>query len=78
MPGKVFSEVLQKRMKSCMESALAGEQAGFKPGRGTTDQIFIIRQITEKYIEHHWPCYFKVSTSNRPLAASGRKDFRSV
>jgi hypothetical protein len=45
-------------MKSCVESALAEEQAGFRPGRGTTDQIFAIRQITEKYIEHNRPCYF--------------------
>jgi exonuclease III len=58
VPGKVFTKVLQRRMKSCVERALAEEQAGFRPGRGTTDQIFTIRQITEKYLEHNKPCYF--------------------
>ena len=58
VPGKVFTKVLQRRMKSCVERALAEEQAGFRPGRGTTDQIFTIRQITEKYLEHNKPCNF--------------------
>lgn len=58
IPGKVFTKVLQRRMKSCVEGALAEEQAGFRPGRGTVDQIFTIRQITEKYTEYNRPCYF--------------------
>jgi Reverse transcriptase (RNA-dependent DNA polymerase) len=58
VPGKVFTKVLQKRMKRRVEEALAEEQAGFRPGRGTVDQIFAIRQIVEKYVEHNRPCYF--------------------
>ena len=45
-------------MKRYVEEAMAEEQAGFRPGRGTVDQLFAIRQIAEKYIEHNQPCYF--------------------
>ena len=33
-------------------------QFGFVPGRGTTDAIFIIRQLQEKYIAENMPLYF--------------------
>ena len=33
-------------------------QFGFVPGRGTTDAIFIIRQLQEKYIAANKPLYF--------------------
>ena len=32
--------------------------AGFVPGRGTTDAIFIVRQLQEKYIAAKKPLYF--------------------
>jgi len=51
VPGKVFRKVLQRCMKSCVERARAEQQAGFRPRHGTTDQLFTIRQITEKYVE---------------------------
>ena len=33
-------------------------QFGFVPGRGTTDAIFIVRQLQEKYIAAKKPLYF--------------------
>ena len=33
-------------------------QFGFVPGRGTTDAIFIIRQLQEKYIAANKSLYF--------------------
>ena len=33
-------------------------QYGFVPGRGTTDAIFIVRQLQEKYLAAKKPLYF--------------------
>ena len=35
-------------------------QFGFVPGRGTTDAIFIARQLQEKYFAAKKPLYFAV------------------
>jgi len=39
------------RIRTGVESNLRKEQAGFRPGRGTTEQIFILRNIIEQSIE---------------------------
>ena len=33
-------------------------QFGFMPGRGTTDAIFILRQLQEKFLEKKLQLYF--------------------
>jgi len=40
-----------------VESSLADEQCGFRPGRGTTDQIFTLQQIFEKSWEFDQQVY---------------------
>ena len=34
-------------------------QFGFVPGRGTTDAIFVVRQLQEKYPYFEIPCILK-------------------
>ena len=51
IPGKVFAKILNDRVRCLTEKRLLKEQAGFRSGRGCIDQIFIIRQLTEKYLE---------------------------
>src|SRR3984885_7608136 len=51
IPGKVYTRVLQQRMRRYIEEVIAEEQAGFRTGRGTIDQLFVIRQLAEKYTE---------------------------
>ena len=57
IPGKIFTKILQKRLQTYVEMTISEEQAGFRPGRSTIDQLFTIRQVTEKYIEGNQTCY---------------------
>src|SRR6218665_2549916 len=49
--GKVYTKVLQQRLKRYVEEEMSEEQAGFRKGKGTMEQIFVIRQLSEKYTE---------------------------
>jgi hypothetical protein len=53
VPGKVFTKMIHNRMKQYVEEFLGEEQAGFRSGRSTIDQIFTMRQIMEKATEHN-------------------------
>lgn len=57
IPGKVYTGVLQRRLKKYAEEAMSEEQAGFRKERGTMDQIFVIRQLSEKYVEMNRTLY---------------------
>ena len=48
IPGKVYCQILLTRMKGKTEHFVKDTQFGFRSGRGTTDSIFIMRQILEK------------------------------
>ena len=44
--------VLLNRLKGKTEEILAEEQAGFRPKRSTVEQIFNIRLLVEKHLQH--------------------------
>ena len=46
---KIWERIVDKRVRG--EVKVAEEQFGFKPGRGRTNAIFILRQMVEKYRE---------------------------
>ena len=46
-PMKVLERVLEKRIR-CQVS-IDNMRFGFMPGKGTTDAIFIMRQVQEKH-----------------------------
>ena len=48
----VFSNVLLKRLNSYAEEVLNEYQSGFKRGRSTVDETFIIRQSIERCYKH--------------------------
>ena len=52
IPGKIFCKIFMKRCSHIIESSMSDSKFGFRPGRGTTDTIFIIRQLIEKAKEH--------------------------
>ena len=58
IPGKIFCKILMNRCSHIIESSMSDSQFGFRPGRGTTDPIFIIRQLIEKAKDHQIPLHF--------------------
>ena len=44
-------------LKLQAEKIIAEEQAGFREGRGTTDQIFNLQILCEKYLQHQQGLY---------------------
>uniref|UniRef100_A0A670J379 Reverse transcriptase domain-containing protein n=1 Tax=Podarcis muralis TaxID=64176 RepID=A0A670J379_PODMU len=49
--GKIYSGYLLNKLSKWMEddNIIADEQAGFRPGRSTTDQILTLNHLAEKY-----------------------------
>ena len=56
-PSKVMLKVILNRLKPQAEQIIAEEQAGFRPGRSTAEQIFNLRIICEKYNQHQRDLY---------------------
>ena len=50
--GKMYAKVLEQRARYKVEPFLRQAQMGFRKGRGCTDAIFALRQLSEKVIEH--------------------------
>ena len=56
-PSKVMLKIILIRLKPQAEKIIAEEQAGFRAGRSTTEQIFNIRILCEKYLQHQQDLY---------------------
>ena len=56
-PGKVMLKILLNRLKPHAGKLIAEKQAGFRPGRSTTEQIFNLRILFEKYLQHQQDLY---------------------
>ncbi|KAK2193963.1 hypothetical protein NP493_4g09017 [Ridgeia piscesae] len=48
----VTLKILLNRLKPQAENVIAEEQAGFRPERSTTEQIFNLRILCKKYLQH--------------------------
>ena len=57
LPGKVYSKVLERRVQPIVEPCIEEEQCGFRPGRGTTDQLFTLAGILEGAWEYNLPVH---------------------
>ena len=51
-PSKVMLKIILNSLKPQAEKIIAEEQAGFRAGRSTTEQIFNLRILCEKYLQH--------------------------
>jgi len=56
--GKMLGRIVQNRLQKLGEKVLPESQCGFRKGRSCTDMIFMVRQLTEKAIEHDTMQYF--------------------
>ena len=50
--GKLYERVLEMRLRAEVEELLSESQCGFRPGRGTIDQIAALRLFLDKSWEH--------------------------
>ena len=50
-------KIILKRLKPQAEKIIAEEKAGFRAGRSTTEQIFNLRILCEKYLQHQHDLY---------------------
>uniref|UniRef100_A0A8C6M4A0 Reverse transcriptase domain-containing protein n=1 Tax=Nothobranchius furzeri TaxID=105023 RepID=A0A8C6M4A0_NOTFU len=57
LPGKVYSKVLERRVRSIVESQIEEEQCGFRPGRGTVDQLYTLARVMEGAWEFAQPIH---------------------
>ena len=51
-PSKVMLKIILNRLPPQAEEIIAEEQAGFRAGRNTAEQIFNLRILCEKYPQH--------------------------
>ena len=56
-PSKVMLKIILNRLKPQAEKIITEEQAGFRAGRSTTEQIFNLRILCEKYLQHQQDLY---------------------
>ncbi|TKS65269.1 putative 149 kDa protein ORF 2 [Collichthys lucidus] len=57
LPGKVFSGVLERRVRKIVEPWIQEEQCGFRPGRGSVDQLYTLSAVLEGAWEFAQPVY---------------------
>ena len=55
-PSKVILKIILNRLKP-RAKIITEEQAGFRAGRSTTEQIFNLRILCEKYLQHQQDLY---------------------
>ena len=49
----VMLKIMRNKLKAQVEKIIAEEQAGFRAGTNTTEQIFNLKILCEKYLPHH-------------------------
>ena len=51
IPGKVYGRIVIERIRSLTEGMIGEEQCGFRSGRGCVDQVFVMKQMSEKFVD---------------------------
>ncbi|KAI3352392.1 hypothetical protein L3Q82_005184 [Scortum barcoo] len=56
-PGKVYARVLERRIRPIVDPRIQEEQCGFRPGRGTVDQLYTLHRVLEGLWEFAQPVH---------------------
>ena len=73
--GKTYGKILIKKVRLLTENLIGEEQCGFRKGRGCVDQVFVIRQVCEKFLSAGKVVFFWVYGLGKSLRWSGQKIF---
>ncbi|KAK3527908.1 hypothetical protein QTP86_011240 [Hemibagrus guttatus] len=57
LPGKVYSRVLERRVRLLVEPWIQEEQCSFRPSRGTLDQLYTLHRVLEGSWEFAQPVH---------------------
>ncbi|KAK3510626.1 hypothetical protein QTP70_011883 [Hemibagrus guttatus] len=57
LPGKVYSRVLKRRVQPLVEPQIQEKQCGFRPSRGTLDQLYTLHRVLEGSWEFSQPVH---------------------
>ncbi|KAK3555547.1 hypothetical protein QTP86_021786, partial [Hemibagrus guttatus] len=57
LPGKVYSRVLERRVQPLVEPRIQEVQCGFRPSRGTLDQLYTLHRVLEGSWEFAQPVH---------------------
>ncbi|KAK3556749.1 hypothetical protein QTP70_016703 [Hemibagrus guttatus] len=57
LPGKVYSRVLERRVRPLVKPWIQEEQCGFRPSRGTLDQLYTLHRVLKGLWEFAQPVH---------------------
>ncbi|KAK3524458.1 hypothetical protein QTP70_029309 [Hemibagrus guttatus] len=57
LPGKVYSRILERRVRPLVEPRIQEEQCGFRPSRGTLNQLYTLHRVLEGSWEFAQPVH---------------------
>ena len=57
IPGKAYGRILIEKVRSLTEGLIGEQQCGFRSGRGCVDQVFLMKQMSEKFIDKNKSLY---------------------
>ena len=57
IPGRVYGRILIEKVCSLTEEFIGEEQCGLRSGRGSVDQVFVMKQLSEKLVDKNKSLY---------------------
>lgn len=78
VPSKIFSRAIIQRIQNGIDDKLREEQAGFRRGRSTTEQLFTLRNILEQCNEWNSPLFVNYVDFEKAFDSIHRESLWSI